>query len=195
MAKQKRPRVQPDQLRKYIVEGDARVASIMAGAVVNDLLRIVVQYNMIELSGKEEEEIFENNGTLATFSALIRVGHAMGLYSRKLRDDMNAIRKIRNDFAHTLEAIDLSQSEYRSRLLGLNALKDEPDRSTLPEGELLFKAMNKIIHYLMLLTAPSNLRADEKNRKMLKSLDFSNFKEVKKRDVHVDRRPEAKKSK
>ena len=139
MAKQKLPRVQPDQLRKYIVEGDARVASIMAGAVVNDLLRIVVQYNMIERSGKEEEEIFENNGTLATFSALIRVGHAMGLYSRKLRDDMNAIRKIRNDFAHTLEAIDLSQSEYRSRLLGLNALKDEPDRSTLPEGELLFK--------------------------------------------------------
>jgi DNA-binding MltR family transcriptional regulator len=185
MAKKSRPRLGSEKVKKYITEGDPRVSAIMAGAVVNEVLQVAIEYNLISLSKDDREALFENSGPLSTFAAQIRMGYAMGLYGKKLRDDLNVIRKMRNDFAHTLDEIVLSQPEFRNKIASLNASKGTKNGEVLSEGDLLYAAVSQICLFLILRTAPSSLRADDALGDSLRALDFSNFSEVKRRDVTI----------
>jgi hypothetical protein len=50
--------------------------------------------------GSSENDLFENNGPLSTFSARIRLSQALGLISDKEASSLHTIRNLRNDFAH-----------------------------------------------------------------------------------------------
>ena len=93
-----------DDLGREIRTGSSRAAIILAVAAIDDLLRVAIVLNFIKLSRKDEDNIFTGNGPLSPFSSRIKVAYAMGLISRKLRSDLDRLRKIRNDYAHkTLE--------------------------------------------------------------------------------------------
>jgi DNA-binding MltR family transcriptional regulator len=51
------------------------------------------------------------NGPISTLAAKIKLGHALGVYAKTLRDDLDLMRHIRNLAAHAKEAVDFSSPE------------------------------------------------------------------------------------
>jgi hypothetical protein len=52
-----------------------------------------------------------SNGSLATFASKIKMGLALGIYQKGVRDELDMIRHIRNLFAHSKEKLDFSSQE------------------------------------------------------------------------------------
>ena len=57
------------------------------------------------------DSLFESGGPLNSLSAKARLARAFGYISQDTLEDLNAIRKLRNRFAHTTEKTDFSNEE------------------------------------------------------------------------------------
>ena len=82
-----------------------RGAAIVAAAVLEDLLALVIQRRLIELSSKRTEALFGKMAPLSTFSAKIEMGFALGLYGEDGRAYLDLIRDVRNKFAHKFDPL------------------------------------------------------------------------------------------
>lgn len=79
----------------------ARGAALTAAAMLDDILEKVLKAFLIE--GKSAEAILEGfNAPLGTLSARGAAAHAMGLISEREYAELEIIRKIRNEFAHSV---------------------------------------------------------------------------------------------
>lgn len=86
-----------DHLRQESERGQV----LISASVLDDLLVKALQAFLIE--GHSAEKLLNAfNAPLGTFSARIEATHAMGIISDEERHDATVIRKIRNEFAHTL---------------------------------------------------------------------------------------------
>lgn len=65
------------------------------------------------------EILCKDNGPLATFFSKIGLGYAMGLYDERLMEYLNAIRKIRNAFAHSRKDVSFGNSLIRAEMASL----------------------------------------------------------------------------
>ena len=74
-------------------------------------LQIAITTRVIPLSKEDENDLFSKAGPLATLSAMIDMGYALGLISKEVRDELHLIREIRNAFAHTIGVIDFAMPE------------------------------------------------------------------------------------
>lgn len=98
-----------------------RSTAIVAAANLDETLRGAIRSRFIAgLSRKDEDRIFRDNGSLATFSAKIDVAYALGIVGKKSHGDLHLIRKIRNEFAHTVERTRFGTKEIASRCAGLS---------------------------------------------------------------------------
>lgn len=70
------------------------------------------------------KEVFEGNGLLSTFSSRINLAYLLGLIDEAFYIDLNLLRKIRNDCAHSYEPVDLSQSPFQDRIRELTILPE-----------------------------------------------------------------------
>jgi hypothetical protein len=58
------------------------------------------------MSDEDREALFFSpTAPLQTFSAKFRLGHAIGMYGLKLREQLETIRRIRNVFAHSVRPL------------------------------------------------------------------------------------------
>lgn len=74
------------------------------------------------------DPLFQGYAPLATFSAKIQLTFALGILPRALRDKIEIIRRLRNDFAHEWGPIDFSDPRCASRLpLIVRQSSDEDD--------------------------------------------------------------------
>ncbi len=80
---------------------------------------------------KRDEELFSNRGPFADFSARIGTSHAFGIIGPQTHHDLNLIRRIRNEFAHTLKSLDFASAPIASRCSELK-LPDEVKGSFRP---------------------------------------------------------------
>ncbi|MBU1229642.1 MAG: MltR family transcriptional regulator [Proteobacteria bacterium] len=60
---------------------------------------------------------------MSNFSSKISVCYAFCLISKEIFDDMNAIRKLRNESAHSYNKIDFLDKEIEGRIFGLNCCR------------------------------------------------------------------------
>lgn len=89
-----------------------RAAAILLTAMVERSLRKVIMGNLrSDLSEADEKEVFGFNGPLGSFSAAIKMSHAMGLIGTVTRDDLDLIRFLRNSFAHSRVPLSFKTSE------------------------------------------------------------------------------------
>jgi len=79
--------------------------AIIAASRVEDWLRASIQTRMRMLSNKETERLFSGYGPLSTFSAMIDVAYAFSLFNADIRNDLRAIKDIRNAFAHARDPL------------------------------------------------------------------------------------------
>ncbi len=80
-----------------------RACAILARALLEDLLRQLFEAGFVaSISTKDRKEMFEGQGSLATFSARIHLAQSLGLISTREAHDLNLVRNIGNEFAHSL---------------------------------------------------------------------------------------------
>ncbi|OIR18296.1 mannitol repressor protein [mine drainage metagenome] len=75
-----------------------RGAAVLAGSFVENYLAIYLRSFVVDV--KIADELFQAVGPLSSFSQRIAVARAFGFLSKAQYDDLTAIRKIRNYFAH-----------------------------------------------------------------------------------------------
>jgi hypothetical protein len=82
---------------------DDRSVAIMGAALVEYQLGRAILNRLVEMKSKEQNSLLDNNGhgAIASFSAKIWMGFAIGLYDPDERSDLLKIKDIRNKFAHT----------------------------------------------------------------------------------------------
>jgi len=76
---------------------------------------------MPNLSNKLRKELFEGFGPFSSFSAKIKVAYCMKLISVSIWRDLNAVREIRNKFAHTKETLSFDHPEITKLIDKLSA--------------------------------------------------------------------------
>jgi hypothetical protein len=82
-----------------------RGAGIIAAAVLEEILEIVLRKRLLKLSNRHADELFGPMKALSSFSAKIEIGFALGLFSEAGYRHLNVIRDVRNKFAHRIAAL------------------------------------------------------------------------------------------
>lgn len=82
-----------------------RGAGIIAAAILEEMLEVVLLARLGHLNRKHYEAIFAPEGALGSFSKKIEIGFALGIYSEEGCRNLHTIREIRNKFAHRIEAL------------------------------------------------------------------------------------------
>jgi len=88
---------------EHLNQESERGQVLISASMLDDLLMKTLQAFLIK--GRIADKLLTGfNAPLGTFSARIEATHSMGLISDEERHDAIVIRKIRNEFAHTLTA-------------------------------------------------------------------------------------------
>lgn len=82
---------------------DDRTIAILGGTFLEMILEHIL-YAFFPEDDKEVGEMMQFNQPLGNFSNKIKMCYCLGLIDKIIKDDLNLIRKIRNEFAHDLYA-------------------------------------------------------------------------------------------
>ncbi|TXI09803.1 MAG: hypothetical protein E6Q76_04985 [Rhizobium sp.] len=104
-----------EELAKESDRGCALVAAAYLESELHDLLRgFLVQQNEAQAKA-----LFDFNGPLGTFSSKIKMSYALGLISAETQRGLDALRKIRNEFAHLHEPVTFGSDAVKQRTNGM----------------------------------------------------------------------------
>lgn len=96
-----------DALSKESDRGVVLVSCSFLDNALEELLRL--RFSAIHKKSKATiNPLFETFGPLSSFSAKIKICYALDLIEKWIYDDLNSLRKIRNEFAHTSNIVSLS---------------------------------------------------------------------------------------
>jgi hypothetical protein len=91
-----------------------RGAGILAAAILDDVLTVVILKRFVQLTGTRENSLFGRMAPLSTFAAKIEIGFAIGLYDNSIRTMLDTIRDVRNKFAHRMESLSFDEPTIAS---------------------------------------------------------------------------------
>jgi hypothetical protein len=104
------------------VDGETdRGAVIILATVVEDALASKIKSKMGSLNADEMARLFGPDGPLGSFSALIRMGQALGIIDRPLYRVCDIIREMRNACAHSRRPISFDDDVLKNALLACAA--------------------------------------------------------------------------
>lgn len=118
-------------VRSELAKESDRGVALYATAHIDTELEQLLQKKLIG-SEKHLKEILSFNGPLGTFSSKIKLSYSLGLIDKVMMDDINILRKIRNEFAHSDEAISFDTQNIKDLCCNLQLnVKEEnaPSRS------------------------------------------------------------------
>jgi len=102
-------------IKEITMARSERAAAIVAGTLVEDHLTTVLKRHLID-NPKKVRELFDVTGPLGAFGTKIDLGYLLGLYSEAAWKELDTIKRIRNEFAHKMEA----NSFQRQKISGLS---------------------------------------------------------------------------
>jgi hypothetical protein len=126
-----------------------RAAAVVAGAVIDDILRQVIVSRMVVLTDDENQKLFGSYGPLGSFGSRIGIGYAMGIYGPKTRQDLLTLKKIRNAFAHAILVIGFETPAVAQLCSKFNCLEGLKARADLTPQELLSVATQCLLVHLL----------------------------------------------
>lgn len=110
------------QLITILVQGSDRDAAILGGAILEELLNRLLSKKLVQ-SAIFNDAIDNSNGSLSTFSNKIQISYLIGAISKRMYDDLNKIRKIRNMFAHHIVGCSFDNNAIQSIVDSLSFAK------------------------------------------------------------------------
>ena len=110
-----------------------RAAVVLGAAAVDTNLEALLISQLIPCA-QESDELFDNDRPLGSFSAKIALARRMGIMSDGFARALHLVRRIRNEFAHSIDELTLSSGACGNRLTelarlcrenkGFNAMED-----------------------------------------------------------------------
>lgn len=92
-----------------------RAVAVLLGAMVEDTLRIwLLSHMRDDLSADEHNRLFGPDGASGTFSNKIMLAYAVGAIGSTTRHDLDLIRTLRNEFAHSRRPITFETDVVRA---------------------------------------------------------------------------------
>jgi hypothetical protein len=134
-----------DEILSEIRGGSARSAVLLSASLIDTVLGGAIREKMRPLTDKEQEEIFFGEGPLSTFSSRIKVAYALNVFGKRTRHDLDALRKIRNDFAHSVEKIEFDS--LKDKLAGFHCIQG--DAIGVDPRELFADITHRLALYLI----------------------------------------------
>jgi DNA-binding MltR family transcriptional regulator len=108
-----------DALRE---EGD-RSAAIVASSLLESALEKILIAAMRQSDPRLVGQLFENRGPLSDFNGKILIGVAFGAISVQMGEHFQAIRHVRNAFAHSRLPISFETPEVKKEIVGFGMLQ------------------------------------------------------------------------
>jgi len=105
---------------------DESALVLSLAAFAEEALRDLIQAYL--MPGDSTDKLLAGfNAPLGTFSARIRMAHALGLLTCHQADDLDRLRKIRNEFAHNWEPVSFADQKiaFHIRALNFHSLDDK----------------------------------------------------------------------
>lgn len=99
------------------LQGSVRAIVLVAGAMLDELLRRLLYKHFVEAPVSQEILDGGPNAPLGSFSARIKMSFAIGLISEAEMKAIDAVRSIRNDYAHKLKS-ELMPETHAAKLQG-----------------------------------------------------------------------------
>ncbi|HEV2382975.1 MAG TPA: MltR family transcriptional regulator [Terriglobia bacterium] len=112
---------------KELFNESDRGAVLIGSAYLEQMVERLLRAKMIGNS-KVVDGLFEPHSALSTFASCTGLVYALGWIGSQMHADLSAIRKIRNDFAHSALPLTLEDPSARDRCKNLQVLKFEPQR-------------------------------------------------------------------
>jgi hypothetical protein len=113
--------------------GSDYAVAIISASLVERALETAIVSRFVPLSKEDRDGLFEFGYPLGDFAARIRFGAALGLYGADTFDDLQTIRGVRNQFAHSPTMREFSEpaiADVCSRFKVLDyVFGREPDRN------------------------------------------------------------------
>ncbi len=116
-------------LRRELSKESDRGMTLYATSYLDKKLESLLQNKLIG-NKKHFKDLFSFNGPLGTFSSKIKLAFSIGLIDKDSMDDINVLRKIRNEFAHSDQNIDLD-SEHIKKLINKLKLNVTPEGASM----------------------------------------------------------------
>ncbi len=86
--------------RRALTKETDRGCALYAAAYLDRAISDLLYLSLVE-NKSVEKDLFEGTAPLASFSSRIKLAYYLGKLSPSMRRDLDLIRKIRNDFAHS----------------------------------------------------------------------------------------------
>jgi len=96
-------------------------AAVILGVAKLDLLLYQILIKILFPNTSSNDDLFDGDAPLSTFSAKIHLCHRMGVIDSELTRALDLIRKIRNSFAHEVTGCDLDSGSHKDRVKELIA--------------------------------------------------------------------------
>lgn len=101
---------------------DTRGGVIMAAAWLDDSLERCLEKHFSRDPGIAKD-LLRSDGPLGNFAVRIKIAYLLGLISEPIRQDLDLIRAIRNDFAHVRERISFTDQRIKDRCDAMNVYR------------------------------------------------------------------------
>jgi DNA-binding MltR family transcriptional regulator len=111
-----------------------QTAAIIASSAVEVALESAIKTRLRRLKLADTESLFGGTGPLATFSAKIQIGYALGIFGPETRHDLTLIKDIRNVFAHNAHNYSFRTKRLKEKCLGIHISKRNQDATDLEDG-------------------------------------------------------------
>jgi hypothetical protein len=95
-----------------------RLAGLLVSVLLDQRLEAALRARWQD-DGDVLRDLFRDGAPLGSFGARVQVGFAIGMYGKDTYEDLRQINKIRNSFAHKLEAKDFAFQSVRDRIAKL----------------------------------------------------------------------------
>ena len=113
--------------KEFEKESD-RACVILSAAMLDQALETLLKAYLVSTSSKEDDFLEGIYAPISSFSAKIDLSFRIGLISAKFCRDLHLIRKIRNEFAHSITNCDFQNESIHRRVLELRRSSTFIDR-------------------------------------------------------------------
>jgi len=117
------PEAAPEELKENILEWvtfrselskeSDRGCALLAASHLDFLIEELLKVKMVGTK-KQIQSLFDFNGPMGTFSSRILISYSIGLISKSYVNDLQIIRKVRNEFGHSPSIINFDDEKIAS---------------------------------------------------------------------------------
>lgn len=111
------------EVLKELENGTDRAKVIVGATIIDTQLGRLLEKYLVQ-NNKLKKDALEFNGFLGTFSSKINACYLLGLISKNLFNDIQRLRKLRNNFAHNLLNCSLENKEMKDEVHKFKMVKD-----------------------------------------------------------------------